>query len=167
MSSKSFTLYQLADQYLQLAQAMRDTEVPDEVVDKTLAAASGDIEHKAWNITALMQEFEGQIAMMKLAEQRMAFRRKSLEKRTETLRQYLLQHLCRVGIFEIETPEFAIRVYDNPPRVILDDEDLVPAEYKEEEVVVSVRKDELRRAMLEGEIIPGAHLERSQRLAIK
>jgi len=147
MSSKSFTLYQLADQYLQLAQAMRDTEVPDEVIDKTLAAASGDI--------------------VKLAEQRMAFRRKSLEKRTETLRQYLLQHLCRVGIFEIETPEFAIRVYDNPPRVILDDEDLVPDQYKEEEVVVSVRKDELRRAMLEGEIIPGAHLERSQRLAIK
>lgn len=163
----TMTLYQLADQYLQLAQAMRDNEVPDEVIADTLEGASGDIEHKAWNIAAMIEEFEGQAGMMKYAEQRMAIRRKSLEKRIDWLKRYLIQQLTRVGLYEIDTPEFAIRVRDNPPRVVLDNEELVPDAYKEEEIVVNLRKDELRRAMLEGEIIPGVHLERSQRLAIK
>ena len=60
-----------------------------------------------------------------------------------------------------------VKVCDNPPKVILDDEDAIPDDYKEEETVVTIRKDVLRRAMLDdGEIIPGCHLEKGKRLKI-
>lgn len=80
---------------------------------------------------------------------------------------YLLVQLLRVGIHEIESPEFVIRVRDNPPKVILDDENAVPASFRREEILISIRKDDLRKALLDGQAVPGAHLERDKRLVIK
>ena len=97
----------------------------------------------------------------------MTARRKSLDGRAEWLRGYLLVQLIRTGITELSSPEFVVKLCDNPPRVILDDEAAIPDEFKEEETVVTIRKDEMRKIMLDGEIIAGAHLERQKRLSIK
>lgn len=105
--------------------------------------------------------------MIKEAEQRMSARRKSLEKRIDWLREYLLLNLLRTGIAEISSPEFVVRVRDNPPRVVLDDEEAIPKAFKQKETIISIRKDEIRRALLAGESVKGAHLERDKRLAIR
>ena len=52
-------LYRLADEYLAIATALSDQELPDEVINDTLEGASGDLENKAWNIAALILQFEG------------------------------------------------------------------------------------------------------------
>jgi hypothetical protein len=160
-------LYRIADDYLAVARQLADLDLPDEVIADTLEGASGDLENKAWNVAALIQQFEGDIAAIKDAEQRMASRRKTLERRVDWLRGYLLVQLLRVGIHEIESPEFVIRVRDNPPKVILDDENAVPASFRREEILISIRKDDLRKALLDGQAVPGAHLERDKRLVIK
>ena len=84
--------------------------------------------------------------------------------RADWLRDYLLVQLIRTGTNELSSAEFVVKVCDNPPRTIIDDEDAVPDEYKQEETVISIKKAELRSAMLDGEIIPGAHLEKGKRL---
>lgn len=160
-------LYRLADDYVALAQQLADLDLDDEVIADTLEGASGDLECKAWNIGALIQQFEGDAAMIKVAETRMAARRKSLERRIDWLREYLLVQLLRVGIHEIDSPEFVMRVRDNPPKVVVGDEAAIPDVFRREEIVVSIRKDEIRKALLDGQIVPGAHLERDKRLVIK
>jgi hypothetical protein len=161
------TLYRLADEYLAFARQLADLDVSEEALNNTLADAAGELEDKAWNIGALILQFEGDVAMIRDAEQRMASRRKSLEQRVEWLRDYLLVQLLRVGIQEIESAEFVIRLRDNPPRVVFDDETQVPVMFKREEIVVSIRKDEIRKTLLDGQDVPGAHLERIKRLVIK
>ncbi len=47
-------LYKLADEYLAIAKAMVDQELPDEVIADTLEGASGEIEEKAWNVAAMI-----------------------------------------------------------------------------------------------------------------
>jgi hypothetical protein len=160
-------LYRLADEYLAIATALADQELPDEVINDTLEGASGDLENKAWNIAALILQFEGEASVIKDAEQRMSSRRKTIERRIDWLREYLLVQLIRTGISEVSSPEFVVKVRDNPPKVILDDEDAIPRAYKHRETVVSIRKDEIRRALLDGKRVGGAHLEREKRLAIK
>ena len=160
-------LYRLADEYIAIAKALADHELPDEVVADTLEGASGDLENKAWNVAALSLQFEGEAAMIKEAELRMSARRKSLERRSEWMRGYLLVQLIRTGIGEVDSPEFVIRVRDNPPKVIFDDEDAIPKSYKQRETVITIRKDEIRKTLLDGKTVPGAHLEREKRLAIK
>ena len=160
-------LYALADEYLAIAKAMVDLELPDEVISDTLEGASGEIEEKAWNVAAMILQFEGETDMVRAAEKRMTARRKSLENRVEWMRQYLLSNLLVTGISEVSSPEFVVIVCECPPRAVLDDEDAIPNAFKVEETIISVRKDEVRKAMLDGEIIPGAHLERGRRLSIK
>ena len=160
-------LYKLADEYLAIAKTLADSEMPDSVVEDTLEGASGDIEDKAWNTAAMILQMEGEAAMIKEAEQRMTARRKSLESRAEWLRGYLLVELIRTGISEIDSPEFVIRVRDNPPKVVLDDESALPKAFKKRETIITILKQEIRKSLLDGETIPGAHLEREKRLAIK
>lgn len=160
-------LYRLADDYLAVAHQLADLDIPDEVVADTLEGASGDLEAKAWNIAALIQQFEGDVVLIRDAEQRMAARRKSLEGRVVWLRDYLLVQLLRVDIHEIASPEFVIRIRDNPPKVVFDDEAVIPEAFKRETVIVSIRKDDIRKTLLEGTAVPGAHLERDKRLVIK
>ncbi len=160
-------LYRIADDYLVVAKQLADLDLPDEVIADSLEGASGDLEAKAWNIAALIQQFAGDSSLIKEAEQRMAARRKTLERRVEWLREYLLVQLLRVGIHEIDSPEFVIRVRDNPPHVIVDDATVVPDSFRREEIVVSLRKDDIRKSLLDGQAVPGAHLERDQRLVIK
>lgn len=160
-------LYQIADDYLAIAKQLSDLDLPDDVIADTLEGASGDLEVKAWNVAALIQQFEGDAAVIKEAEQRMCGRRKTLERRVDWMRDYLLVQLLRVGIHEIDSPEFVIRVRDNPPRVILDDESVIPGSFRREEIMVSIRKDEIRKSLLDGQDVPGAHLERDKRLIIK
>lgn len=160
-------LYRLADEYIAIAKALADNELPEEVVADTLEGASGDLENKAWNVAALILQFEGEAAMIKDAEVRMSARRKSLERRSEWMRGYLLVQLIRCGVSELDSPEFVIRVRDNPPKVIFDDEDAIPKVYKQRETVITIRKDEIRKVLLDGKKVAGTHLEREKRLAIK
>ena len=125
----SMPLYRLADEYLAIAKALADQELPDEVINDTLEGASGDLENKAWNIAALILQFEGEASVIKDAEQRMSTRRKTIERRINWLREYLLLQQIRTGINEVSSPEFVVKVRDNPPKVILDDEDAIPRAY--------------------------------------
>lgn len=160
-------LYKLADEYLAVATMLADSELSDTVIADTLEGASGDIEEKSWNTAALILQFEGEAAVIREAEQRMSTRRKSLERRVEWMRDYMLVQLIRTGISEIESPEFVIRVRDNPPKVILDDEDVIPKAYLQKETVITVLKAEIRKTLIEGKSVAGAHLEREKRLTIK
>lgn len=160
-------LYKLANEYLSIAQQLADQELPDNVISDTLEGASGEIENKAWNIAALILQFEGEAILIKEAEQRMAVRRKSLERRVEWMRDYLLVQLIRTGIAEIDSPEFKILVRDNPPKVVFDDEDAIPTAFLHKETVITVLKAEIRKSLLEGNEVAGAHLEREKRLLIK
>lgn len=160
-------LYKLADEYVAIAMQLADSDLPDDVIADTLEGASGDIENKAWNTAALILQFSGEAAIIKEAEQRMSARRKSLERRVEWMRDYVLVQLIRTGIGEIDSPEFVIRVQDNPPKVILDDEEAVPNAFKLTETVTTIRKADIRKSLLEGKTVAGAHLESEKRLSIK
>ena len=160
-------LYKIANDYLNIARQLADLDLDDTTIKDTLDGASGDFEAKAWNVAALIQQFEGDVGVIKDAEQRMASRRRTLERRCEWMRDYLLVQLLRVGIHEIDSPEFVIRLRDNPPKVVFDDESAVPDEFKRRETVVSISKDSLRKSLLDGQSVPGAHLEREKRLVIK
>ena len=62
-------LYQLADEFIAIAKALADQEMPEEVIADTLEGASGELEQKAWNIAALILQLDAEAAMIKEAVQ--------------------------------------------------------------------------------------------------
>ena len=71
------------------------------------------------------------------------------------------------GKTEIKDPILSIKVRDNPPSVIVEDESLVPFDYKNEKVIITINKTKIKAAFKSGEVIEGTNIVNSQRLEFK
>ena len=161
-------LYDLADEFQALAQLLiNEPDMPNEIIDDILDAHTGGIKSKAWNIAAMILQFDGEAGIVRAAEKRMKVRRKTLETRADWLRGYLLDLLIHSGVDELPSPEFVASVSDRRPRLVLDDENVIPDEFKKEETVVTIRTKKLLEVMIDGASITGAHLEQRKRLRIR
>lgn len=160
-------LYHLTDQYRHALSVLDDADLPAEIVADTLEGLAGEIEIKATNVAAYHLNLVAESNAIKEAIDRMSARRKTLESRIESLRDYLKSNMERCGITEIKSPEFVLKIKSNPPAVIIDNEDSIPDGYKIRKEIVSIDKRGLSTAMKSGEIIPGARLIQDTRLEIR
>jgi hypothetical protein len=159
-------LYEIAEQYQEALNDLTNLDLPPDVVNDTLEALTGEISLKAWNVAAALLHMEGEVELIRQAEERMSRRRRALEIRAAGLREYLKIQMERINIREIRSPQFVIKVKQNPPKVILDDESAIPKSFKREETVVHIDKNGIKQALLSGQVVRGAHLEQETRLDI-
>jgi hypothetical protein len=159
-------LYEIADQYRNALKLLSDPDLPAEAVTQTLEGLAGELGAKAWNVAAALLQMEGEAELIRRAEERMARRRKALERRAAGLRGYLRDQMERVEVTEIRSPEFVIRVKPNPPRVVIDSEAVLPECFKHAETVVHIDKIAIRDALQAGAAIAGAHLEQETHVEI-
>jgi Gp157 protein len=94
-------------------------------------------------------------------------RQRALERHADRLRQYLKTQIERTGMGEIKNHYLALRIQNNPPSVVVDDEKSIPAEYKRIETVTTLLRAEIARALKADQEVPGSHLQRSTRLVIQ
>lgn len=103
-------------------------EVSDDLSAR-LDAIEGALDKKIINIVRACDNMEAEAAGLKAAEERMAKRRKSLEKRIDDLHDYAAQALQRVDKNTVVSAEHRIGLRKTPMRVEIFDLALVPAEY--------------------------------------
>jgi hypothetical protein len=137
------------------------------VIADTLEGLQGSLEDKAINITKFFRNLEAVTDAIKQAEERMAKRRKTIEARIAWLKEYLKENLEGCGIQKIESPWFVLSIQNNPWAVAISNEDLIPAQYKEQIVSIKLDKLAIKRALEAGKKVPGASLIRGTRLAIR
>jgi len=163
----TLTLYQITDRYQEALLLLSDPELPPEVVNDTLDAIEGEFENKALAVAAFIGNLELEASAVREVEDRMTRRRKALESRAESLREYLHLHMQRLNMQVLKSAEITVKIKRNPPRVVIDNEALLPDDYKEVELTLKVRKQLVQKALGEGHTVPGAHLESSTRLDIR
>ena len=161
-------LYQLAADFRAAAEQLADLDLPPEVIADTLESIGGDLEAKAQNVALFARNLESTAAAIKQAEGDMAARRKALERRVQSLKDYLLHAMQSTGIKKIEGPYLRIGVRDNPESVEVFDADQVPAEFmrQPEPPPAAPDKAAIKAAIKAGQEVPGAKLTRTQRLDI-
>jgi hypothetical protein len=162
-------LFDIALAYRESAAQLADLDLPEDVVRDTLESLDGDLTVKCTNIVMLAHDWTGDLAKIKKHEEAVIERRKALEKRIASLKQYVLDGMQLAGITEIKSPELVIRTATNPPAVTIEDERQVPAEYwvppPPPQVVIS--KLLIKAAIDAGIEVPGAKITRSVRLVIR
>lgn len=84
---------------------------------------------------------------------------KSFTSYSETLKYSIKMACMELGVNEIEGREFRWKLVNNAPSLVVDDESLIPSEYKEEVVSVNIKSDMIKEALKNGKTVPGAHLE--------
>lgn len=162
-------LYQLANDFTEQATNLADLDLPEDVINDTLEGLIFPVEVKATNVAAFVLNLESDVAAIKAAEEKLAARRQSIEKRAKHLRDYLKSNMERCGISEITANDktFAIKLRQNPESVKIEDETAIPASYFVEKVSRNLDKALVKAAIKNGAEVPGCHLERGTRVEIK
>jgi len=165
----AITLYALAGEYKDAADKLAEMELDDQTISDTLESLSGDLEAKATNTIMLVRNLEATAEQIKAAEKAMAERRKAYEARATRIKQYVMDSMIFAGITKIECPLFKIAIRDNPPSVVIDDEKQIPQSYLTDPLPPPPAPDKklIAQAIKDGCEVPGAHLERGQRLEVK
>ena len=163
------SLYQLSGDYLAVANKLADSDMPPEVIADTLEGLDGDLEEKCTNVALFVRNLEATAESIKAAEKQMAERRKAIEAKAESVRRYLKDNMQRTGITKIESPYFALALKKNPPSVVIDDPAAIPSDYMVTPPAPPPSPDKalIKKAIQDGFIVPGAHLEQGERLDIK
>jgi hypothetical protein len=157
-------LYDLSSQYNQIFYTMNEESDYDQL-EETLSSIEEEFEVKAENVAKLIKSFDGDIEGFKAEEKRLAARRKSLENYQDRMKQYLESNMRATGKEKIKGNVFSLAMQNNPPKVIIHDEEAISDKYKEYEVKYD------KKAMLEdlkaGVEVRGAHTEQSSSLRIR
>ena len=122
-------LYEIAETYRRALETLGDLDLPDEAVQNTLEGLQGDLQAKGTNVAAFCLHLEAMSEAIKEAEGKMAHRRKVIANRAENIRAYLKHCMETAGISKIESPQFKLSIKKNPPKTVIDDESLIPAEF--------------------------------------
>ena len=169
MNNLSLSLYELAEDYRQALDVLTDPEnnLPAEVIADTLEGLQGSLEDKAVNVAKFFKNLEATAVAIKEAEQRMSQRRKAIENRVTSMKDYLKQNMESCGITRIESPWFALSIAKNPAAVEITDEDTIPDDFVEIVTTRKIDKTAIKKAVESGAEVPGAVLTRGTRLAIR
>jgi hypothetical protein len=160
-------LYVIAEEYQELLWLMAEGEIEESLFNEFLEDVSADFSKKSANVASFFLSLESQAQEIKIAEARMQTRRKSLEKNAKRLRDYLLTQMQSINQKEINTPEFLIRIRNNPPKVSIVAETLIPSEFKEEVTTIKIDKTSIKEAIKAGNPVRGAVLNQNQRLEVR
>jgi hypothetical protein len=162
-------LYQLAELYRDAEQTLADTDLPENVIADTLEGLSGTLQIKSTNVAMVMRNMEATVEAIDKAIADMTHRKKVIQNRADNLRAYLKQCMETAGITKIECPHFVLAIKKNPPKVVIDDAESVPADFMRipELPAPEIDKKSIADALKSGIDVPGARLESGTRLDIK
>jgi hypothetical protein len=160
------SLYVLAHEYQDVANKLLESDFDEQTIKDTLEGFSGELEVKAKNVAMFIRNLESGAEQIKMAEKAMADRRKSLENKAQSIKDYLFNNMKVANISKIECEYFALTIKKNPPKLVIDDETKIPDEFKKEVVSVSIDNAAIKE-LLKTQELDFAHLEQGERLEIK
>lgn len=145
------------------------SEILESAKDELLKAIDGKLE----NILNYIAECKSRADFLKSEEERLAAKRKSIEKRVDWLKNMVYGQMKANGAQKAEYGTWSCSIAKTPPKIIIDDETNVPDCCKH--TVVTIDKAELKKCMSENEYrvtIDGkdvliAHMEQGESLRIR
>ena len=166
------SLYDLTGNYNRALLAFESGDFDDETIRDTLDGLEGELAQKTLRVIAMAQALDSRSNAITARIEAMAERAVALQNRSKYLREYALECLKAAG-FEagdsIESPELALRIQKNPPKVNILDSIALPAAFWKipPPPDKQVDKAAIAIALKAGEAVPGAELVTTTRLVEK
>lgn len=156
-----FELTQNYNQLLDLAETM-----DEEMFRDTLQAIEEAIEDKAENTAKLIRCLEADCKAIKEEEQRLAERRRAIENRVSSVKEYLQNQMEIAGLDKVKRPTITVSIQNNPPSVNILDESLIPSTYMVPQPP-KIDKKGILSALKDGEEIFGVEITQGRSVRIK
>ena len=168
------TLYDIDAQIAALDGAAEDDMLIDAEtgelisVSQALDALRMEREAKLENVACWVKNLSAEADAIREEENRLIKRRKAAETKAANLKAWLLAAMTREDgtTDKLKTGRVSISVKRNPPSTVVDD-DLLPSTYKVAKITYQANKELIKRELLAGGDVPGAHLEYGRSVVIK
>ena len=168
------TLYDIDAQIAALDGAAEDDMLIDAETGELLSVAQAldalrmEREEKLENVACWVKNLCAEADAIREEENRLVKRRKAAETKAANLKSWLLAAMTREDgtTDKLKTGRVSISVKRNPPSTVVDDE-LLLSTYKVAKITYQANKELIKRELLAGGEVPGAHLEYGRSVVIK
>lgn len=164
MTEVSMTLYNIDREIVSIINNADENGEIDSAAFDALQMAKKD---KVLNIVRFMSSMSGNVEMIEAEMERLRVLKKAIEKRNDSLKEYVKRSMEIEGITKLDLGTFVVSVCNNAPSLVVDDENKIDPKFKKVVETVSIDKMAIKDAMKSGEIIDGCHLQSSTSLRIK
>lgn len=113
-----------------------------------------------------IRHVENAIESLKKEEDERRARRKALEARVEDAKAFIKRYMLQEGLAELEGNVVKYSLAKSQPKLVIDDEKVIPEDYKLQTVITEIRKDAIKDQLKMGDQIPGCRLEDSFSLKV-
>jgi hypothetical protein len=153
-------LYQISKEFQELA-VLAETADEDLAVaiHDTMGAIQAEFEDKGKAIAMLTLNIDGDLEAIQSQIDRLTERKRIINNRKESLKEYLRTNMEAAGISKISHPLFTISLGKGKPIVVIDSERDIPDDFMRTKVTSAPDKAEIAKAIKEGVEVPGAHSE--------
>lgn len=163
-------LFVIADQYKQLIQTLADGDFDAATIADTIEASgiADDFNAKALNVALVAKSLVQHVPTIDAEIERLTALKTRATRNSDGLISYVKQNMESLGISEIKTPLFTLKIINNPGSVEILNPD-IPAEYLSEQKPAPPRtpdKKKIADALKAGEPLTFARLVQSTRLKI-
>lgn len=158
-------LYELEEIYRNIQTLVDNEEVSQEEMSLALSQINDEIENKAQNIAWIIKDIEADVEKYKKIEQEFNVKRKSLEKKKESIKQYLENTMINLDKKKFKTDYFSFSIQKNPPSVHIEKEDNIPEEFYK--IQKTLDKKSLLEALKNGTEIKYVSIKQGESLRIK
>jgi len=161
------SLYKIDKELMALLEAIAEQEgeiTPEQ--DEQLAINRYELETKAVDYSMAILQLNAWVEMADKEAKRVTAIKNAYKKTSETLKQRITDAMERYDIKEVKDATIKVSLRKSV-QTIIDDLDQVPKQYKTVKVETTPDKTAIKKAIQEGEIIEGAHLEEKNNLQIR
>lgn len=161
-------LYEITEAYRNIEMLLNDADNDDDLVlfNSALIDIQGRLEDKVENIVNLIKNSDADIKALKEEEQRLNKKRKALENKIQSMKDYVLDSLVATGTESIKYPTFKVSIKENPESIKVTDISKIPHDYFVPQDP-KLDKRALKEVIKYGKSIPGAELVRTKSVSIR
>ena len=150
---------------------LENSDMSHETIADTIQAMQYPIEIKGANVAAYALTLDAEVEALKKVAGKVSDKIKARENAAKRLREYLKNNMRYCGINEIKSLDgtFTAKLYpERDSVVIIDCEAQIPADYWREKPAPpkEVDKSLIKMVIADGYEVPGAHLQKNDRLTI-
>jgi hypothetical protein len=160
-------LYEITGEYQKALDNLCDPET-GEVLEASLISLNEiqkSFEDKCIAVSYFIENMEAEKSAIADVKKRMHERESRLNKKIQSLKDYLLCNMEKSDIKKINCPYFDISLQKNPPSVNILDEEAIPLEYKKIELKIDTAL--IRQDLLNNKKVDGAELIQRKSVRIK
>lgn len=154
------TLYTIAEQFKELA-VLAETADEDLAIAlrDTMEGIEGEFQEKGKAIAMITLNIDGDLEAIQSQIDRLTERKRIINNRKESLKEYLRSNMDAAGITKITHPLFTITCGKGKPIVVIDDEKAIPDDFVNVKATSAPDKAAIAKALKDGQEVPGAHSE--------